>query len=227
MTGLYGAGRPVLVLAPHPDDETFGCGGAIRLFTEGNGKADVAFVTRGECGGEMFEDLSDEKKHSIGETRALEAAEACRILGVDRQWFLSGRDGAVAQSPSVLAEIVQLLRHTAYGRVFCPWSQDSHGDHMATFQWLKRSLAQTRYDCDVWLYEVWRPLVPNLILPLGSAMDVKLAAMRAHQSQLKCMNYVEGFTGLAAYRGLTAPPAKFAEAFVVTSSAEIVAGHHG
>ncbi len=78
MSGLYGASRPLLVLAPHPDDETFGCGGAIHLFTSAGGQADVAFMTRGECGAEMFEPISEARKQEIAEVRTAEAGEACR-----------------------------------------------------------------------------------------------------------------------------------------------------
>ncbi len=227
MSGLYGASRPLLVLAPHPDDETFGCGGAIHLFTSAGGQADVAFMTRGECGAEMFEPISEARKQEIAEVRTAEAGEACRRLGVQRHWFLDGADGHVAHSPRVATGLLALLQETKYGRIFCPWALDNHGDHQATFQWLKQVLAQTHYDCDVWLYEVWRPLLPTLVLPLGSSMEAKLHAIQAHASQLKIMNYLEGFTGLAAYRGLTAPPAKFAEAFIVATSEAIVAGRHG
>lgn len=227
MPGNHQGGRPMLVLAPHPDDETFGCGGAIWLFTSAHGRADVAFVTRGECGAELFEPVTDERKVEIAATRTREAAAACEILGVQQHFFLSGIDGAVAKCPSVGQDIVQLLQTTEYGRIFCPWAGDRHIDHQATFQWLKQALTITRPDCDIWLYEIWTPLVPNLVLPLGAAMDHKKSAIFAHASQLRCASYVDGFIGLAAYRGMTAPPAKYAEAFDVTTAEAVIAGKHG
>ncbi|MBL8829134.1 MAG: PIG-L family deacetylase, partial [Planctomycetaceae bacterium] len=171
--------------------------------------------------------LSDSRKKEIADVRTAEGAEACRLLGVKRHWFLDGVDGDVAHSARVAPALATLLQQTKYGRIFCPWAKDNHGDHQATFQWLKHVLGQTHYDCDVWLYEVWRPLHPTLVLPLGNSMDAKIAAIHAHASQLKVMNYLEGFCGLAAYRGLTSPPARFAEAFIVATSDAIVAGQHG
>jgi LmbE family N-acetylglucosaminyl deacetylase len=37
----------VLVLAPHPDDEIFGCGGALALYVQLGAQVDVVVVTDG------------------------------------------------------------------------------------------------------------------------------------------------------------------------------------
>ena len=42
------AGEKVLVLAPHPDDETLGCGGTIRLLLESKKSVKVIFLTSGD-----------------------------------------------------------------------------------------------------------------------------------------------------------------------------------
>ncbi len=67
--------RHVLVLAPHPDDETFGCGGTIRMLTESGIAVDVAFMTRGELG-------ADEGLGSSPQQRREVASRVGRKLGV-------------------------------------------------------------------------------------------------------------------------------------------------
>ena len=43
-------GKRVLVLAPHPDDETFGCGGSLALHAEAGDPVKVVFLTNGAAG---------------------------------------------------------------------------------------------------------------------------------------------------------------------------------
>lgn len=44
------AGERALILAPHPDDETLGCGGAVRLLVESGKRVKVVFLTSGDKG---------------------------------------------------------------------------------------------------------------------------------------------------------------------------------
>ena len=129
--------NPVLVLAPHPDDETFGCGGTIRMLSEGGVPVDVAFLTRGEMGLEPGELPSPEARRNLAETRTQEARAACEVLGVRNVLFLGGHDTRLADQPELGEEIARLLRSGEYQRVFCPWPQDAHDDHQATFNLLR------------------------------------------------------------------------------------------
>jgi LmbE family N-acetylglucosaminyl deacetylase len=214
--------RQVLVLAPHPDDETFGCGGTIRLLAAGATAVDVAFLTRGELGVEGGPLTSHDSRRVLGERRTREAQAACNVLGVREVYFLNGMDTQVREQPQLSESIAELLRQTPYQRVFCPWPGDAHDDHRATFHWLQRATREQPGKPQFWLYEVWKPLAANTFVPIDGTIDVKLRAIDQYPSQLTQMNYRDAFMGLASYRSLFCPPSKFAEAFFVCGTDELL-----
>jgi LmbE family N-acetylglucosaminyl deacetylase len=209
-----------LVLAPHPDDETFGCGGTVRMLTEGGVAVDVAFLTRGERG--LEEGFAEEdKQQRMADIRTREAQAACQVLGVAKVIFLDGNDTQLREQPQLAGEIASLLIPGNYQRIFCPWPEDPHEDHRATFAWLKSAVAQSGLKPNLWLYEVWKPLPANTYVPIDRTIEAKRQAIDQYASQLEQLNYREGFLGLAAYRSLFCPPSRFAEAFLVCEAADL------
>jgi LmbE family N-acetylglucosaminyl deacetylase len=207
--------QTVLVLSPHPDDESLGCGGTIRLLALAGIPVDVVFLTRGELGTEAPAAATPEAQHDLAGRRSLEAGEACRRLGVRGHAFLDGADGQLAEQPHLAGALADRLKAGGYTRVFCPWPGEAHPDHAATYDLLRRALPLTAGPVQVWLYEVWTPLRPSVSVPIDDTMADKEAAIRRHISQLACRDYLAAFRGLAAYRALSCPPCRFAEAFVV------------
>ena len=208
-------GKTVLVLAPHPDDETFGCGGTIRMLTDGGVHVDVAFLTRGEQGVEGGGAADGEVSQRTADMRTREAQAACEVLGVRSVLFLNGKDTCLSEQPQLADAIAGLLRTGRYSRVFCPWQHDSHEDHRATFSLLKQAVTKTQFPVSFWLYEVWKPLPANTYVPIDGTMARKQKAIEKYESQLAQLNYGEAFVGLAAYRSLFCPPSNYAEAFLV------------
>ncbi len=205
----------VLVIAPHPDDESFGCGGTVKQLTLAGLVVDAVFMTRGELGSELRNTIDEPMSRQIAEVRSREAFEACLQLGVAQMWFLDGRDGSVSQQSHLAGSLAQLLGQKAYSRVFCPWPGDQHPDHQATFHWLRAAVSELAAPPDAWLYEVWTPLRPNTFVPIDHTLESKCRAIDCHQSQLRLHSYKAAFLGLAAYRALFCPQSQAAEAFYV------------
>ena len=214
--------RPVLVLAPHPDDETFGCGGTVRMLTESGVTVDVAFLTRGEQGLEVADPSNLRASQELAEIRSREARAACDVLGVRNIVFLNGRDTQLNEQPELAASIAEILAWGDYQRIFCPWPEDAHEDHRATFSLLRRAIGSQPTERSIWLYEVWKPLPANTFVPIDRTMGAKRLAMDQYQSQLSQLNYREGFMGLAAYRSLFCPTSSYAEAFLVCGACEMI-----
>src|SRR5438309_11946363 len=66
----------VLVIAPHPDDESIGCGGTICLHADRGDRVAAVFLTSGAMG------LPDLSEGDAPRTRARESEEAAGALGI-------------------------------------------------------------------------------------------------------------------------------------------------
>ncbi|MGG6297254.1 PIG-L deacetylase family protein [Leptolyngbya sp. AN02str] len=133
-----------LVVAPHPDDETLGCGGAIALLRALGYPVHVLVMSDGT--------LSHPRslKYPAPRLQALREAEtlhALSTLGVDAAevTFLRLPDGSVPTSASPgIHEAVMRCRTYLETRlpetIFLPWRFDPHPDHRATWQLLRTAL---------------------------------------------------------------------------------------
>src|SRR6185503_17175277 len=125
----------VLIIAPHPDDETIGCGGALCLHRQRGERAVVVCLTSGELG---LKHLRREKAWAVREKEAMAAA---KILGVAAVHFLRQPDWMLgdhvqatvrALRPVLLAERPQLI--------YVPHEAEWHPDHQAAFAALRCAL---------------------------------------------------------------------------------------
>lgn len=86
-TLFLGSGERLLVIAPHPDDESLGAGGLIQRVLEGGGEVEVALVTAGDANREAVV-WETKQRHprpeqyvAYGERRFREARAAVQELG--------------------------------------------------------------------------------------------------------------------------------------------------
>jgi LmbE family N-acetylglucosaminyl deacetylase len=123
-----------LVLAPHPDDESLGCGGLIAACCAAGHPPVVAVLTDGSGSHPGSRAYPPERLVAI---RKAEVTEAVGHLGlpVERLIFLGERD---TQAPRDGAAFERITRHlaarlTAFDccTIFAPWRHDPHADHEA------------------------------------------------------------------------------------------------
>jgi len=97
------AATTLLVVAPHPDDETLCCAGVIQRVVHAGGQASVVWITSGDAtrlGLLLVERVvfaNPERARALGARRMAEARAATALLGVPSsgQMFLGYPDGAV------------------------------------------------------------------------------------------------------------------------------------
>lgn len=138
-----------LVVAPHPDDETFGAGGTIHDLCAMGFELTVVVVTDGEASHAGVAHLSG--------TRRNEATDACAALGVlQPPQFLGFPDGQVAANRETLAAALRTLIQGC-ALVIGPRSDDGHPDHDATGQAVTEALMGIAEDRRpvLWRYAIW------------------------------------------------------------------------
>jgi LmbE family N-acetylglucosaminyl deacetylase len=114
----------------HPDDESFGCAGALSLAHDTGATTRLLVVTRGEAGSP--DGTSDP---AVGDVREAELVCAARAIGLDEVSLLDGyADGGVADQPfeTLVDEIAAWLadRRPAAVITFGPHGVTGHPDHV-------------------------------------------------------------------------------------------------
>ncbi len=197
----------VLVVAPHPDDEAIGCGGAICLHVARGDRVTAVFLTSGELG------LKHLPRDEAWRVRESEARGAAEVLGLSSLTFLRSPDWTLGDHIGETAEKLQtVLRDENPELLYLPHAGDAHPDHQATLPIVRRALRGNSRR--LLGYEVWTPLAEyDEVKDISGAMERKLEAVKLYRSQLGYYQYERAVRGLNEYRGAMAGRCQFAEVF--------------
>ena len=195
---IAGSG-PILVLAPHPDDESLGCGGLIAQACAAGIEVHVAILTDGSMSHPNSAAFPAQRLLAL---REAEAADAVAELGLPpgRLLFLRYQDAAAPRWGKSLRNagdrLATVIRERGIATVFASWRHDPHCDHLAAHRIAARAcrLAGARHLS----YAVWGwTLPPARILPrtpvrgwrleVSDTLPVKRRAIACHRSQMTDM----------------------------------------
>ena len=187
--------RTLVVVAPHPDDESLGCGGLIAWAAAQGRTVELVYLTNGERSHPGSRRYPPKR---LGHLRQTEARAAAASLGVpaSRLHFLglpdSGLDGL---GPAARRQAQRQLEHIL-GNQFplaCVTARtDPHADHQAA--WHLAAAAAQALDVPLLSYPVWTWRLPadeDIAIPAtaGWRVDIstqqprKRAAIAAYASQ--------------------------------------------
>jgi LmbE family N-acetylglucosaminyl deacetylase len=215
----------ILVLAPHMDDETIGCGGTLALHAQRGAQITVVFLTDGRNGSSEVNTLYGEerqrKQQELIELRTTEARAALQRLGVNRMVCLDAEDGALDKCDWAAEKLRDVLLKHQPEIVYLPFYLEEHPDHRAASRVLLDAVAGTSLQFQCMGYEVWTPLFPNCLVRIDSTIETKKQALQEYRSQLQQCDYLHASIGLNAHRsaGLLNPrgfQGGYAEAFYAT-----------
>lgn len=195
-------GGTALVLAPHSDDETLGCGGTLARLRQAGWRVRVLVITDGAQGDPCgYLGNEDVVTHRQGETRA-----ALECLGVEEVSFLAMPEGEPFAWEAVGANLRDQLEALAPDWLLVPPVLDFHRDHVHT-SLLAMDLWQGRGCRErLFLYELWQPLPINRVVDVTQVLAIKRQAIAAYGLPLRYLDYADAFEGLMRYRGIYLTP---------------------
>lgn len=215
------AKKRVLIIAPHPDDETLGVGGTAAKFIAEGHQVTVLIVSG---------HLPPLYEPSIFENTVGEALEAFKILGISDYHFLRIPATFVSNEPvRVLnAKIGSVLREVKPQIVLANYP-DRHIDHRVVFDSVMVATRPVGIGNEIEMLAAYETLsethwnaahiepnfVPNWVVDISDFMDLKLKALACYKSQISefpSPRSIEAVEALAKFRG-TQSGFAFGEAF--------------
>lgn len=189
-------GHAVVVIAPHPDDESLGCGGLIAAACAAGQGVHVVIVSDGTG---SHPNSKTHPRDRLRELRESEARTACAALGLrdsdltflrlpDRAVPSSGPDAELA-GQTIAALCCDIEART----LFVTWPHDPHCDHAAAHAIARIAL---RYlpNTALYAYPVWAWSLPADLdvgeeargkrFDISAQLERKRTAMHLHRSQV-------------------------------------------
>ena len=229
-----------LVIAAHPDDVDFGAAGTVATWAAEGTEVTYCLCTNGDAGG--FDPAVPRDR--IAGIRQEEQRAAAKEVGANEVIFLGYADGQLAATFELRRDLSRVIRQVRPERVLIQspeisWDRlpASHPDHRAAGE---ASLAAVYPDArnpfthtslleeeglEAWtVHDLWvmGGPTPNHWVDITDAFELKLAALRAHESQTRHLGHGlekmlrEWNGGNAAAAGLLL--GRLAEAYQIAST---------
>ena len=189
-------GKVVLVLSPHCDDAVFGCGGTLYKHFKAGDKISVLYLN-----------VADKVIEA-------EAKAAGKILGFCEQIFCSSN-----KNRAIVTDVLNKLMPEI---IYTPHPMDNHPDHYRTSLILYNVISKLKLTSMFLCYEIWTPIIPNLVIDITECIEYKKMAIQCFVSQNKTLDYTNGIIGLNQYRLLSLKRGgSFAECFLRVNKKEL------
>lgn len=182
--------QKILVLSPHPDDESIGCGGFLLKYAS---QCDVILLTDGAKPNDRWDEDTKRK------TRAKEFKAVMKYLGVHQFKMLGIPDSKLASN----LECLKKIPYERYAYVLVPNLHEAHCDHNVIFPEVARIISQRHLQTKILQYEVWTPILhPTHYLDLTDLIVEKQRLIQLYKCPLMYIDYDMRITALAYYRAL-------------------------
>lgn len=146
------------MFAPHPDDETWGCGGTIAKRISEGYEVSIVVMTDGRYAFlTMLGIDSDPTPEELKEIRKEEVKRATGILGVPEKnlIFLNFVDGTLENNTEKAEEkVTEILSKNHPVEVYSPCKKDAHPDHRAAYRIVRNSIRKLGISAVTYQYSI-------------------------------------------------------------------------
>jgi len=199
--------KRIIVFAPHPDDETWGCGGTIAKRISEGYEVLIVVMTDGRYAFlKMLGIDSDPTPEELKVIRKEEVKRATKILGVPEEnlIFLDFVDGALENNEEKAEEkVTEILSKNHPVEVYVPYKHDGHPDHRAAYRIVRNSIRKLAVSTATYQYSIGQkygrigPIIDALLnllkrnmvrVDISKFLSLKKAAAKEFKSELKTIS---------------------------------------
>ncbi|URN96109.1 MAG: PIG-L family deacetylase [Candidatus Pristimantibacillus lignocellulolyticus] len=179
----------VIIMTPHPDDETLGCGGTLLRHLQQNDKVYWVIVT------EMKDSFSQEKR-SKRNTEIECVADQYQFEKIFNLGFEAAALDRVPDSDLIM-KISKVFQEIQPNIVYVPYPNDIHSDHKAVFdasvactKWFrypsidKVLVYETLSETDFTINPDGNGFRPNIFVNIEPYIDQKIDIMKIYESEI-------------------------------------------
>ena len=145
---------PLLIVAPHADDETLGCAAVMLRAVKAGRRVGVVVVSDGS----QSIQSTVISPQQLAAMRVDAAVSAVSVFGVPRDcvWFLGFPDSRLADVTADIADaLLARVRSWEPAEIYVPYGVDGHRDHRAVAAAVELLLGGGKIACPVYEYPVW------------------------------------------------------------------------
>jgi LmbE family N-acetylglucosaminyl deacetylase len=206
------AGRTVIVLAPHPDDEVIGAGGTLLRLGRAGARLVCVQATDGSAGAALARS-PDAERREVRLREARRVADACAFADL-QLWRVD--NGNFRATGELVDRMAALLAKERPALVLVPFVTEAHEDHLTLSVILARALQRAPLDADarVFGYEVWSLVPANVVHDVTSVMEEVESLLFLYDVAMRIDDFVHFCADRALYHawGYESRPA-YLEAF--------------
>jgi len=199
--------KNIIVFAPHPDDETIGCGGTIAKKLSEGFNVIIVVMTDGR---NLFRDIlkidRDPSPDEIQKIRRDELLKAVGILGVpaNNVIFLDFEDGALEKyETEVKKRVTEILKKYFPVEVYFPFKRELHPDHVVANRIIRKHIKKLGLNTPMYQYCTFHkyghigPLFEKLIgllkgntikVDISEFIELKEKALKEFKSQFSIIS---------------------------------------
>lgn len=181
--------KKIIVITPHPDDETLGCGGTILKYIENGYQVDWVIITKA---GDF---ASEEWKIK----RELEIEKVAILYNFNNTVKLNFEAATLDQVPDsiLVGELSKVFREINPNIVYVPYPSDIHSDHKTVFEvtmactkWFRYPSVQkvlayeTLSETDFTIDPDANGFRPNVFVNIENYLEKKIEIMRIYESEM-------------------------------------------